>query len=289
MGGKKLLKNIVLGSFFMSSCLFGMKNEITPRKTLENKLLLAIDKKNEKLVEHLLKKGANPNAVRFLIKGEGKEYLGLTALSNAALFGNVKIVRLLLNYGADPNLKTDRSDRPLHRAVGSAHKSCYKIVRLLLNRKADPNARRCGGQTPLMCLVEDILVKTKYYRSYVKKRVNVAARRTFRDIACRLQILKLLVDHGADINAQDDDGNTILHTAASFGFRKSPNLKLFKECIKLGVDVDIPNRNGDTPLDFLLQRKKEIPNGNEALNDEYDKITALFRAHGATFKVDNEI
>ncbi|MDR0740957.1 MAG: hypothetical protein LBF34_04600, partial [Puniceicoccales bacterium] len=60
-----------------------------------------------------------------------------------------------------------------------------------------------------------------------------------------------------------------------------PNLELFETLIELGADVNIPNHEGKTPLDLLLQRKEELLVGDEALTNEYDQAIALLREHGA--------
>jgi ankyrin repeat protein len=63
-------------------------------------LLTAISDSSPRVVEELLKKGANPNA-----QSESIGYPGYTPLHMAALSGSTEDVELLLRYGADPTIR----------------------------------------------------------------------------------------------------------------------------------------------------------------------------------------
>ena len=66
-----------------------------------------------------------------------------------------------------------------------------------------------------------------------------------------------LCSRGADINAQDDSGNTALHLAIPNDIELYRDLELpieFRGCeilLKLGADPGIRNRAGLTPLDIV--------------------------------------
>lgn len=55
-------------------------------------------------------------------------------------------VRILLAYGANPNIPKEYNQMPLHSAAG---RSLYKVVQCLLEYGADVNARCFGCETPL--------------------------------------------------------------------------------------------------------------------------------------------
>ena len=71
---------------------------------------------------------------------------GLTALSWAALAGEVEIVERLIKAGADVNRKNREGTAPLHEAGFMGQD---KIAALLLQNGADVRARDENGQTPL--------------------------------------------------------------------------------------------------------------------------------------------
>ncbi len=75
------------------------------------------------------------------LKGPG----GSTPLMYAALYGDSDSVRLLLESGADPNIRNDAGATALMWAADDLEKT-----RLLLDHGADANARSEDGRTPLM-------------------------------------------------------------------------------------------------------------------------------------------
>jgi ankyrin repeat protein len=83
--------------------------------------------------------GENPKAAN--LKGPG----GSTPLMYAALYGDSDSVRLLLDSGADPNLRNEAGATALMWALADAEKT-----RVLLEYRADANARSDDGRTPLL-------------------------------------------------------------------------------------------------------------------------------------------
>src|SRR3954469_25828058 len=120
--------------------------------------------------------GINPNAQ------DGTD--GRTALISAAARGDLEVVKLLVQRGADVNVK----DKQGYTALLHAIEAMYDEVAFVLmdQPNLDPNARGKNGTTALI--------------SYVW--------RTRRDA------VEKLLERGADVNAQDADGDAALHGAA---------------------------------------------------------------------------
>ncbi len=60
------------------------------------------------------------------------------------------------------------------------------------------------------------------------------------------EIVKLLVEKGADVNAKDNDGQTVLHRAAY-----ERNLDVVKWLVEeKGADVNAKDNNGKTPVNL---------------------------------------
>ena len=71
---------------------------------------------------------------------------GFTPLLIAATNGHVGLVKLLLEYGADPNMRNFDGVTALHNAIFEEQ---VDIVKLLLQHDADPNIRDRVGNTPM--------------------------------------------------------------------------------------------------------------------------------------------
>ena len=143
-------------------CLAAVLCTACQRNESENALLAAASQGQTQYIQSLLGQGTNANA-----EGEG----GLTPLHLASQAGHTEAVRLLLEFGANPNAVADSyGQTPLWLAAINNHAN---IIRLLMAAGAD--ATQISGRakiTPLM----------------------VAAERGYTDA------VKALIDGGADVN-----------------------------------------------------------------------------------------
>ncbi|KAL4805762.1 ankyrin repeat-containing domain protein [Aspergillus unguis] len=119
-------------------------------------------------------------------------------------------VKYLLQRGADPNVLDGLGQSALHFAVNGGYRR-LGIVELLLQRGADPNIRDYEGMTPITQTVGD------------------------------LDILRLLVDNGADITA---GRRPILYTAI-----EACNVETVRAVVEVyrlkGIDLNRPFREKD--------------------------------------------
>ncbi|ARF02838.1 SWPV1-279 [Shearwaterpox virus] len=137
---------------------------------------------------------------------------GYTVLHSAVMQSS-RTTRLLLNNGADPNVRHEVHGSPLNRLISKYKKS--KIIKLLLKYKADTNITDSNGYTALHLAIY-------YNRNY--------------------EIVKLLLDNGANINAICKHG-TVLHLATC-----NQNIKITKLLLDYGADPNITDVNGLSPL-----------------------------------------
>jgi ankyrin repeat protein len=119
------------------------------------------------LIKALLAKGANPNAqvnttpVRGFMQGSANwvNFDGQTAFIRAALAGDITLMRLLLQHGADPNLKTNEGSNALMAAAGvnfvvgqtftHSNEEYLEAARLCLEKGNDVNAVNNQGITAM--------------------------------------------------------------------------------------------------------------------------------------------
>ena len=60
------------------------------------------------------------------------------------------------------------------------------------------------------------------------------------------KVVELLVQHGADVNAKNNDGGTSLHAAAFLG-----RVEIVKLLVQHGADINAKNNKDETPMDNL--------------------------------------
>lgn len=81
-----------------------------------------------------------------------KDEYGETALSHAITSGNVEIIKMLLDKGAEVDEKDEYGETALRRATRGKN---VEVVKILLDKGADPNLECSDGETPLSCAILD--------------------------------------------------------------------------------------------------------------------------------------
>lgn len=173
------------------------------------------------VIKKLLDAGANPNAIvnstpRARMREGSPRIVFATALMRAAFSGDIELVKLLIEHGADPRISSSDRETTLMAACGTGFINGYhrlrppaerlEVVKLLVGLGEDVNAADSYGITPLM----------------------VAA--NLGDI----EIVKYLIAQGADLGAHDlgkkNDG--------AFGSSVEPLMPID---YAIGVGTFVPN------------------------------------------------
>jgi ankyrin repeat protein len=193
----------------------------------------------------LLDKGADPNArVRrkvwysgYNFDQSGVDEAGATPFWRAAYAADVAAMKLLVSYGADPSLPTTKlfSRRGPEDPVAGADKSGLPPIVI-----GGP------GATPLHAAAGP-----GYAMGFAGNSHHVAP-------SGMLPAVKYLIEElGADVNAVDADGNSVVHNAASRG-----DTEMVRYLVSKGADVKKINRSGQTTIDVAngpVQRTQPYP------------------------------
>jgi ankyrin repeat protein len=199
-------------------------------------LHVAVAQGSVPLVEILIAHGANLEAL--------SEDRGARAIHLAATFGELEMLTLLLDDGAEIEAQDNTGQTPLLIAAATNN---LEAVNVLLDRGADLEARESGkGQTPLMR----------------------ASRLGYLEIAIAL------VENGAEINAVDNAGRSPLKLAAtSNSYIGVGNGSLIEYLVANGADLNMKESAGYTALSFAMTARNE---------PTYQKIEELLRELGAS-------
>ncbi|MCP4698132.1 MAG: hypothetical protein GY862_14960 [Gammaproteobacteria bacterium] len=180
-------------------------------------LLAARHSKNAKIIEFLLRKGANPNAQDPKPGYTALHYIAATPfLKNPAKEKALgAVAALLLAHKANPNISATFKQRqtPLHLAAGNNH---VAVAEALLAKGADINAKAAKKITPM-----GLAAKNGYMEMVaclLDQGVDVyKSRAMFYAAYCKISTegMRLLLDRGVDINRPDEHGVTPLFAAIS--------------------------------------------------------------------------
>ena len=182
---------------------------------------------------------------------------GRTPLHYAAAYGHVEVCAALTEAGAGLNVADEDGETPLHSAI---RRNRLAVASFLLERRADTERRNEYGRTPLL----------------------LVARETG-----NIEMARLLIAAGAEVNAVDRGGTPPLGLAAWRGFRGLVNLfldegarlppadswdakalamlgaekgleRLFLQCADSGVDLSMRNDRGGSLLHSASQGGSDI-------------------------------
>ena len=147
-----------------------------------------------------------------------------TPLYVASVYGQIDIMRWLLDHGADPNAPTHPYRfTPLSNATSAMEP---EAVQLLLEHNADINSQSYNGETPL------------YEACELRREEGKVA-----------NLVRRLLEHGADPNICDNYHSTPLHQASSGGLLEAARLML-----SYGAKVDEKDKWGKTPYQLAASK-----------------------------------
>jgi ankyrin repeat protein len=196
------------------------------------------------------------------------------------------LIKKLLDAGADPNASVNNTPRARMRAgsprivfatplMRAAFAGDLELVKLLLAYRADPKIISTDGETMVSAAAG-----LGFIQGYSKGKPE----------AERLEVVKLFVELGADVNQADDYGITPLMVAANMG-----DTKIIQYLVDVGADLgayDLGKKNDGAfgasvepllPIDYAIGVGTFVPNNAVIIHEEAVTLMAkLMKDRGIT-------
>jgi len=220
-----------------------------------------------------------PSIVNNRIESVDDTLNGLTPLMLAVTWGDVDRVKVLLKNNALVNLTANNKtgDTALHMVVRTGNYGSFynvlEIIKSLLDAGADVNIKNNFGDTPLHVTLDiqqgivpseiDDIVKefdeknneqTASYFEEIFKDIKKPFETSNRiENGRRKAVVEYLIKRGASISAQNDNGNTILHSAVDRDYW--PFVQWFAYHYWDRINPNLENKDGLTVVGLAQARK----------------------------------
>ena len=238
-------------------------------------LHLAVRRNQTKLAVILLEHGADATAGDIY----GKTPLHLLIESRDDKGHVIDLALLLLKHGSELNARDQHNQTPLLLAVRC---NWLKLAVILLDNGADATAEDNNGRTVLYTLLSEsqndnegdvINLALLFLGHGAQLNTRVQHNQSPLHLAVRRNWTKLaviLLEHGADATAEDNNRRTVLHTllSESRNYHEGVVINLTLLLLKHGAGVNRQDKDNESPLHLAVRRDRL-------------KLAAILLEHGA--------
>ena len=237
--------------FLLTSCVDFSSTPTPPDSISEEQtaLIRAVLDPRQTDISQAAEKAGDPNFI---------DPRGISPLEYAVISTNTDKIRTLLRYGADPRFPDIHGFSAVHAAAALPDTAPLEC---LLESGVSPDVTGPGGKTPLMEALRLGCAETARLLLAKKADLNKADDRgrvpiSFAAMARTrsLELVDLLLEHGARLDVQDEDGQTPLSLAIDSGNTETA----------LSLLSALPDFNSGTDTDLIgfLAMKHAVTAGN---------------------------
>ncbi|WP_243526401.1 ankyrin repeat domain-containing protein [Bacillus pseudomycoides] len=204
--------------FFLQGCTQDqeLKKEI---ESMEKQLLTATEQKDTNTVLSLIQQGANINVT---------DNQGRTPVMIATYGNDIKTARTLIKAGANVNIQDKMKNNPF---LYTGAEGYLEILKLSIDAGADPTLTNRYGGTALIPaaehgyidVIKELLTRTNIDVNHVNNLGWTALMEAIvlsDGTEIQQQVIRLLIEHGANINIPDHDGVPPLQHARAHNFKE---------------------------------------------------------------------
>ena len=210
---------------------------------------------------------------------------GLTPLHKAAEWGQVEVVSVFLEHGANVGVEDNQGATPLHAGCGdednylvTTYKKKPGVVRMLLKHGANIDAKDKEGRTPLHVAasvaaqsrrIEVVRVEHIHWgdiQGETPLHAGCSDEETYHATNYeKLEVLRLLLEHGASVGAKDNKGRTPLHVVSQSRRVKSIRMFIGQDFLRQDANVGAENNQGASPLHAGYSDEEKKPEAARTL------------------------
>lgn len=212
------------------------------------------------MIDRVIKEGEEINC--FTEEGE-------RPIHAAAKTGSIKMVRFLIENGADFSAIDNEGDSILHYAFNSDSQKNIDLIEYLLESGFDFGVKNMKGWTLLMLAIQERNWSIAKYLSEKKAAINIPDKYGNSPLHVVVsngpsELIKALICSGADLNAKDNKGRTPFHCVSAYSDDFNAIIRLF---LNNGADINALDNKGKTPFYYFYAnmdkelKRKAVENG----------------------------
>ncbi|RXI39424.1 hypothetical protein CRU99_10905 [Malaciobacter mytili] len=168
---------------------------------------------------------------------------GDNALMLATKHNQLKVVEKLLDYEVDPNFINDKNETALaHAAIKG--KSYIDIVSILLDYGARPNISDENGKTVIEKLLEIELYLRNGKKLKMKARQHIDENENYKSV-----LEEILLNGEVNLTMLNSEGNPYFFDAVEHG-----NIDMVKMLVKYGADINQKNKDGYNIIYYYMSK-----------------------------------